>query len=151
MWIGAAAVLGALFTLTHAITITITCAVVGFNWGTTAWCLDLSGYVAGALFAVLCWKSSNSISTVFRKNNGWICMWATITVVVRIVDTLMLFGVLKLDEVYVTPTGAVLISNIVSEVLIGNAYVVAALTGSLLLLFYPEDADTGYEIPSSME
>jgi hypothetical protein len=39
------------------------------------------------------------------------------------------------------PTGAVLWSNVVSEVAFGNAFTVTALVGALMLLFCPQDVD----------
>ena len=59
----------------------------------------------------------------------------------RTIDTLMLFGVVKWSAVYVTPTGAVLWSNVVSEVAFGNTFTVTALVGALILLLYPQDVD----------
>lgn len=139
--IGLAAVLGLLFVITHVVTIIVTCLVEGLNWGAAAWSADLSGFLAGGLFALLCWQSSNKRSAEFRLNNRWILMWAAITASVRVFDTLMLFGVVKFDAVYITPTGAVLASNIISEVLIGNAYTMTALVGSLMLLYCPKDVE----------
>ena len=46
----------------------------------------------------------------------------------------MLFGLLKWDEVYVTPMGITLWANIVGEVFLGMAFAVTALTGALILL-----------------
>ena len=46
----------------------------------------------------------------------------------------MLFGLLKWDEVYVAPMGITLWANIVSEVFLGMAFAVTALTGALILL-----------------
>ncbi len=51
----------------------------------------------------------------------------------------MLLGFVKLDEVYEKPTGPTLVSNIISEIVVGNAYTLAALVGSALLLFRPQD------------
>ena len=53
----------------------------------------------------------------------------------------MLFGVVKWNAVYVTPMGATLWSNIISEVVFGFAFNVAALVGSLMLLFFYQDVD----------
>ena len=39
------------------------------------------------------------------------------------------------------PTGAVLRSNVVSEVAFGNAFTVTALVGALMLLLCPQDVD----------
>jgi len=47
----------------------------------------------------------------------------------------MLFGLFKWDEIYLTPVGVTLWSNIVSEVLVGMAFTVTALIGALILLF----------------
>lgn len=54
----------------------------------------------------------------------------------------MLFGVVKLDAVYKTPDGAVLATNVVSEVVVGNAYCILALVGALNLLCCAKDTDT---------
>ena len=134
--IGTAAALGICFFISHTVTFIVTCA--GPGWETTALCLDLMGWIAGGCFSILCWKSSNTDATVFRKNNVWICIWSCITVGVRILDTLMLFGVVRLSAVYTAPTGAVLGTNIVSDVLFGNLFTIAALVGSLMLLLHPK-------------
>ena len=118
--VGFAGILGCCFVVTHLITIIITCAVVGFDWGAPAWCLDLMGFFAGFCFIFICKRSSNTTSVENRKNNTWICIWAAASLGARVLDTLMLFGIVKLDSVYITPSGAVLASNIVSEVIIGN-------------------------------
>ena len=137
--IGCAAILGVFFVASHVVTVIVTCAFEGFNWGTTAWCLDIMGFLAGFGFAILCANSSNKHSVENRKDNRWIFIWATVTVGSRILDTLMLFGVVKLDDVYTTPSGVVLFTNVISEVIIGNIYVITALTGSAMLLFCPAD------------
>ena len=56
-------------------------------------------------------------------------------------NTLMLFGVVTWSAVYVTPTGPTLWSNILSEVVFGITFSVAALVGSLILLVGPQDVD----------
>ena len=61
-------------------------------------------------------------------------MWAVMTIFSRIFDSLMLFGLLKWDEVYLTPVGVTLWSNNVSEVFFGIAFAATALTGALILL-----------------
>jgi len=61
----------------------------------------------------------------------------------RIIDTLMLFAMVKWSAVYVTPKGAVFLSNIVSEVFVGAAFTITALIGSFMLLFFPRDKETG--------
>lgn len=129
-----AALLGACFVVLHLITVVVTCTVEGFDWGATAWSLDVTGFLAGLFFAVQCWLSSGRPSEDFRSGNLWIFVWALITLIVRIVDTLMLFGVVKWDAVYITPVGPVLWSNIVSEVIVGMAFTIAALVGALMLL-----------------
>ena len=139
-FIGVAALLGTCFVFSHIVTVIVTCVVDGFNWGITAWVLDILGFLAGLFFAVQCWLSSNRKSEDFRKENSWICVWAFVTVGTRILDTLMLFGVVTWSAVYVAPVGPALWSNIISEVLFGMTFSVAALVGSLLLLSSPEDA-----------
>ena len=138
---GVAALLGACFVVTHLISVVVTCVVSGFNWGLLAWLLDILGFLAGLFFAVQCWLSSNRTSADFRSGNVWIAVWAFATLGARIIDTLMLFGVVKWSAVYVTPSGAVLWSNVVSEVAFGNAFAVTALVGAMILLLYPQDVD----------
>ena len=138
---GIAALLGACFVVTHLVSVVVTCVVSGFNWGVSAWVLDILGFLAGLFFAVQCWLSSNRTSADFRSGNVWIAVWAFATLGARIIDTLMLFGVVKWSAVYVTPTGVVLWSNVVSEVAFGNAFTVTALVGALMLLLCPQDVD----------
>ena len=127
--IGVAALLGACFVFSHVVTVIVTCVVDGFDWGVTAWVLDIMGFLAGLFFAVQCWMSSTRKSEEFRKENSWICVWAFVTFGTRILDTLMLFGVVTWSAVYVTPTGPTLWSNILSEVVFGITFSVAALVG----------------------
>ena len=138
-FMGIAALLGACFVATHLVTVIVTCAVDGFNWGINAWILDIMGFIAAFYFAIQCGLSSNSKSVEFRKINSWICAWAVITIGARILDILMLFGVVTWSEIYVTPEGPTLWSNVVSEVVFGMAFTVAALLGSLMLLISPRD------------
>lgn len=142
--LGVAAVLGCLFVGTHFITVVITCVVEGFDWGMAAWMLDMMGFIAGAAFAFICKNNSNKSCAEGKKDNLWICVWAVASFGARILDTMMLFGVVKLSTVYITPSGAILASNIVSEVLIGNSYTISALVGSVLLL---QKASEGKEKP----
>lgn len=139
--VGVAALLGACFVVSHLVTVIVTCAVDGFNWGVNAWILDTLGFLAGLFFAIQCWLSSSRKSNDFRKGNSWIVVWALATFGARIVDTLMLFGVLQWGAVYVAPAGPTLWSNIVSEVVFGSAFTATALVGALLLLAFPQDAD----------
>ena len=110
-WLGAAAVIGFLFVIFHLITIIITCSVQGFDWGAPAWCLDLLGYFAGFGFMFVCRDSSNKARRDNKMNNQWICVWAVATIGARVLDTLMLFGIVKLDEVYTTPSGIALVTS----------------------------------------
>ena len=137
--VGVAAVLGSFFVVLHLVTIIVTCAVEGFDWGLNAWILDLLGYFAGIYFVRICRKSSNLSSADFRDRNKWIMVWGFASVCARFVDTLMLFGILSWSAVYTAPNGWVLGTNIVSEVLIGNAYSLSALVGSSMLYFCPAD------------
>lgn len=107
-WIGVAALLGACFVVSHLVTMVITCAVEGFNWGIKAWIMDVAGFLAGFFFAIQCWLSSSRKRDEFRSGNLWIFVWAFMSLIVRIVDTLMLFGIVKWNAVYITPVGAVL-------------------------------------------
>ena len=138
-----ASLLGAAFVVLHLITIIVTCAVKGTDWGTAAWCLDLTGFFAGFAFVFVCRKCSSASSAAGKQDNTWICVWALATFGSRILDTLMLFGVVKLDAVYKTPDGAVLAVNVVSEVVIGNLYCIVALVGALDMLCCPTDIKAG--------
>ena len=140
-FIGVAALLGTCFVCSHIVTVVVTCAVDGFDWGVTAWVLDILGFLAGFFFAIQCWQSSNRKSIDFKRENSWICVWAFVTFGTRILDTLMLFGVVTWSAVYVAPTGPTLWSNILSEVVFGITFSVAALVGSLILLVGPQDVD----------
>ena len=131
---GVAALLGACFVVTHLVSVVVTCVVSGFNWGAPAWVLDILGFLAGLFFAVQCWLSSTRTSADFRSGNVWIGVWAFATLGARIIDTLMLFGVVKWSAVYVTP-------NVVSEGAFGTAFTVTALVGALMLLLCPQDVD----------
>ena len=74
-------------------------------------------------------------------------MWAVMTIFSRIFDSLMLFGLLKWDEVYVTPMGITLWANIVGEVFLGMAFAVKALIGALILLKRKKlMSDNGYKL-----
>lgn len=126
--------LGACFVVAHLVTVVVTCTVEGFNWGVTAWVLDVTGFLAAIFFAIQCWISSGRTSGDFRSGNLWIFVWASMTFIVRIVDTLMLLGIVKWSAVYITPVGAVLWSNILSEVILGMAFTITALVGALMLL-----------------
>ena len=138
---GAAALLGAAHCVLHVVTVLVTCAVAGVDWGVTAWVLDLMGLLASAFFAVQCRVSSNRTSADFRRGNEWIIAWAVMTAGSRIIDTLMLLGLVKWGAVYHTPTGAVFWSNALSEIVFGNAFTATALVGALTLRLCPEDAD----------
>ncbi len=129
-----AAILGVCFIVLHLVTVSVTCAVEGFNWGVNAWVLDSTGFLAAIFFTVQCWISSGSSPKQFRTGNRWIFIWAFITFVVRLFDTLMLFGIIKWSAIYITPDGAVFWSNIVSEVIFGIAFTFAALLASTVLL-----------------
>ncbi|MCR9292662.1 MAG: hypothetical protein NXI32_08080 [bacterium] len=137
-WLRLAAVFGALFLAAHLVTVVITCAVEGFDWGINAWLLDIGGFLAGLFFALQCWTSSTRHAQDFRSGNLWIAVWASMTVLFRVLDTLMLFGILKWDLIYVTPTGMVLWSNVISEVAIGMAFAITALVGSVCLLTFAQ-------------
>lgn len=141
-WVGVAALLGACFVIAHMVTVIVTCAVDGFNWGVNAWVLDTLGFVAGFYFAIQCWISSSRRSVDFRKGNLWICVWALATGGARILDALMLFGVVRWGAVYVSPVGPTLWANIVSEVVIGSAFTTTALVGTSMLLVCPRDGDS---------
>jgi hypothetical protein len=133
-WIGAAALFGTLWVFFHLATVVITILSDGTHWGVNAWMLDIMGFLAGFFFTIQCWKSSNRKIDDFRYLNYWISIWAVMTIFSRIFDSLMLFGLLKWDEVYVMPVGVTFWSNVVSEVFLGMAFAVTALIGALILL-----------------
>lgn len=133
-WIGAAAMLGSLWIFFHLITLVITILSDGAHWGVNAWVLDIIGFLAGVFFTIQCWKLSNRKFDDSRYLSHWICIWAVMTIFSRIFDSLMLFGLFALDEVYVRPMGITLWANIVSEVFLGMVFAVTALTGALILL-----------------
>ena len=141
-WLAAAALFGLAYAVGHLITVVVTCAEEGFGWGATAWSMDMSGYLAGVCFVGLCKAASNKPGS--NPTLKWILFWAGITACVKVLDTLMLFGIVQLSAVYVTPDGAVLATNIVSEVIIGTCYVLAALIGSVKLKYFPEDDSKGF-------
>lgn len=136
-WMYVAALLGGCFVVTHLVTIAVTCTVEGFNWGFNAWMLDSTGFLAGLFFATQCWLSSRSKPEDFRSGNFWIFIWALITFIVRIVDVLMLLGIVKWSAIYITPSGAVLVSNVISEIVFGMAFTICALVASATLLKSP--------------
>jgi len=131
---GVAAILGAGFVVFHLVTVIVTCTVAGFDWGVNAWVLDIMGFLAGAFFAIQCGISSNRAAKDFRQGNLWICVWASMTCCVRVLDVLMLFGIVKWSSIYLTPSGAVLWSNVVSEIVFGMTFAITAFVGSSILL-----------------
>jgi hypothetical protein len=137
--IGVAAILGYCFVVTHMITIAVTLAVAGFTWPLQAFLLDIAGFLAGAVFAHESRKSSSARSADRVKQNRWIAFFCVVTVPTRIIDTLMLLGILKWGAVYETPTGAVLWSNVVSEICFASTYTLTAFAGVLMLLLCPKD------------
>jgi len=141
--LGVAALLGFMFVFTHIITIAVTLATAGSAWGMSAWMLDLTGFVAGGCFSLLCRNASNKPSAETRKDNIWILIWSSVTVCVRVLDVMMLFGIVNIPSIYVTPHGPTLAANIVSEVIIAFPYTLLAFVGSVLILFYPTDTDVG--------
>ena len=130
--IGVAAVLGYCFVITHLITIVVTAAIAGFDVPISAFMLDIMGFLAGGFFAEQCRRSSNSTDRL--KENRWIMIWAVITICSRVIDTLMLFGVIKWGDIYETPEGAILWSNLVSEVFFANSFTVTAFVGAMMLV-----------------
>ena len=65
--LGTAAVLGFLFILLHPVTVLVTLLADGAAWGTPAWSMDITGYLAGAGFAFLCRDASNKATSQSRK------------------------------------------------------------------------------------
>ena len=138
--IGVASILGHCFVVTHIITIAVTLAIAGFTWPMLSFMLDIAGFLAGALFAHESRKSSSARSTDRVKENRYIVLFCVVTIPSRVIDTLMLLGIIKWGDVYETPTGGILWSNVVSEICFGNAYALTALVGALMLLMCPKDA-----------
>ena len=143
--VGAAAVLGFAFTIAHLATVVVTCASAGFGWGVNAWMFDMMGFFAGFLFACLCKKASNTRSADSRKDLFWILVWSGITLGVRVLDVLMLFGIVRIEDIYHTPSGAVLYANIISEIVIAVPYNLLAFTGSMMLFLCPKDSTSENE------
>ena len=137
--IGVAACLGFLFAVLHPVTILVTIMSDGADWGAAAWSTDLTGYFAGVGFAFLCRNASNARSVESQPDTSWIVIWAGITFFVRVLDILMLTGVVKIDAIYHTPTGPTLYANVVSEIVVAFSYTVVALAGSAYLTYFPED------------
>ena len=67
--IGLASVLGVLCIVAHVATIIVTGTLLGFDWGMSAWMLDLTGWVAACGFTVLAAKSSNQSPIEFKNKN----------------------------------------------------------------------------------
>ena len=138
-YVGVASLLGFLYVIAHLITVIVTCVKNGFGWGINAWIFDMMGVVAGGLFAILCRKVSNKPSFECKKEIFWIAVWSGITLCVRVLDVLMLFGIVVINDIYETPHGAVLTANIVSEIIVAIPYNLLAFIGSMKLLMSPED------------
>lgn len=113
--VGVAAILGFFFVLAHICTVIVTIVYEGGFGTISAWCLDIIGaWLAGLLFTVVCRKSSNLSSAEGRKDTMWILFWSSITLCVRCIDVLNLFGVV-LWLYDPAPEGPVLYANIVSS------------------------------------
>jgi len=137
--IGVAAVLGGLFALLHPVTVLVTLLADGSGWGATAWSMDITGYLAGVGFALLCRDASSQTSQEHEKNTFWILIWSSITFFVRVLDILMLSGLVAIASIYHTPTGPTLYANIVTEIMIAFPYSAFALIGSVMLRYFPEE------------
>ena len=135
--IGTAAILGFLFTATHTVTLVVTSLTSGWPIGPLM--LDLMGFFAGFVFAFICKESSNTSSELYRKKNLYILFFSLATAGSRILDTLMLLGIVRWGDVYETPSGAVFYSNLISEIIFGNCYTITAFIGSIMLLKFPQD------------
>merc|ERR1712129_154295 len=137
---GVAAVFGLLFSVSHTVTFIVT--TLGPGWGTgPALYLDLMGYLSGMMFTIVCWRNSSKSSENGRMNNIWICIWSVATCGIRLVDSPMILGIIELPAVYPTPSGAVQLANVVSEVFIGNTYTITAFVSSLMFLACPQDLE----------
>ncbi|MCG8452120.1 MAG: hypothetical protein MI717_02925 [Spirochaetales bacterium] len=122
------------FVLTHIVTVLVTCVVEGVNWGINAWILDSMGFLAGLIFVGICWKAQDQVFSSFQRGFTAILIWSLSSVISRFFDILMLFGILKWETIYITPNGAVLISNIISEIVFGFCFNLMALVGTVLLI-----------------
>jgi len=147
--IGSAAILGFLFAILHIVTIIVTVSADGADWGMPAWMLDITGFLAGAGFALICRDRSNKPSSEKRQDTFWILIWSAITFMVRILDILMLTGLVEIESIYHTPTGPTLYANVVSEIIVAFPYTTLALVGSTMLLYCPTDvkADNAAFLP----
>ena len=130
--LGTAAVLGFLFILLHPVTVLVTLLADGAAWGTPAWAMDITGYLAGAGFAFLCRDASNKPISEGGQEKMWILIWSAITCCIRVLDVLMLTGAVEIKAIYQTPTGPTLYANIVSEIIVAFPYTALALAGSAL-------------------
>ena len=139
--IGVASILGYLFGVTHILTTFVTFVTAGYP--IFPFILDAIGFLAGVYFANLCRRSSNKHSREFKKQNLMIFGFTLCYGSMKIVDTLMLLGFVRWGAVYHTPVGAVLYTNLLSEVIIGNSYCFLAMAAACILRFYPKDIDDG--------
>lgn len=137
LFLKASVFLGVGFIITHIITVTITCVVEGFNWGINAWVLDSMGFIAGVVFTVVCRNGSQKGKNDFHKGYVAILIWSLSSIFSRLFDIAMLFGIVKFSEIYITPEGPVLFSNIISEILFGFTFNVTACIGALLIIKTP--------------
>ena len=69
----------------------------------------------------------------------WILIWSGMTLCVRVLDILMLTGLVVIDAIYHTPDGATLYANVVSEIIVAFPYPLLAFVGSVMLLYFPKD------------
>ena len=137
--IGCASILGFLFAILHVVTIIVTVSSDGADWGMPAWSLDITGFLAGTGFAFICRDRSNKPSSEKRQDTFWIFVWSAFTFFIRILDILMLTGLVVIESIYHTPTGSTLYANIVSEIIVAFPYAALALVGSTMLLYCPTD------------
>lgn len=121
------------FIITHIITFIITSWINSFNWGFNALFLDLLGFFAGVVFTVICFKGSKKDYANFKKGFTAILFWSLSSIIARFFDILMLFGILKWDSVYTTPSGLILKSNIISEIIFGFTFNFLAFVGVILI------------------
>jgi hypothetical protein len=147
--IGVAAILGYLFGVTHIFTTVVTFVTTGYP--ILPLFFDAIGFLAGVYFANLCRHSSNKHSSEFKKKNLMIFAFTLCYGSMKSVDTLMLLGIVKIDAVYHTPVGAVLYTNLLSEVIFGNSYCLLAMAAACILRFYPKDIDDSTETEWSTE
>ena len=149
--IGTAAILAFVYCNAHCHT---RCYLLTSGWPIGPLMLDLMGFLPDSYLLSYA-KSLEYFSELYRKKNLYILFFSLVTAGSRILDTLMLLGIVRWGDVYETPSGAVFYSNLISEIIFGNCYTITAFIGSIMLLKFPkdqalqtdEDITVNYEAP----